>query len=424
MIIIIGIEMQKKLKKSYIKTIGLAATVAISAIAATALANDTEIKFKQTNFTGNAKKFDAQYTGKEFINAWGIAIRPAGSGGHFWVTAKDKSYQYVGDVQNSPDKKLQKLTTDRLAKIDLPVGGDEAFATGVTFSGSKENFVITQKVEGAEDIKAPAKFIFASDGGVISAWTERKKEDGSFDWPMEAKEVINGQKDGSSFFGITTSSNYDKLYAADFGAEPKIIVYNGKFEKADIKFDQPFDDNKNGKVDAGEYAPFNIQSFKTPEGLNSIFVAYAKTQACPAEEVKAGSCKKGELFVGEEDTSKVGYGRVAEFNENGKLVKILNDGGKLSAPWGLAFAPANWGKFSNALLVANFGDGKILAYDYKTTKFIDYLRDEKGEEIIIDKVWGLLFGNGESLGDKDTLYFAAGPEDETEGLFGSLRTAK
>jgi uncharacterized protein (TIGR03118 family) len=146
---------------------------------------------------------------------------------------------------------------------------------------------------------------------------------------------------------------------------------------------------------------------------------------CPADEVAKKTCDAGALFVGEEDTTQSGLGRVVEFTEDGKQVAIWDDGGKLSAPWGIVFAPKEgFGALSGQLLVANFGDanpGTIAAFDPKTRTFTDYLRDAKGQPVVIDKVWGLLFGNGESLGDKNALYFAAGPKDETEGLFGSLR---
>lgn len=390
-------------------------------LATTAAANAADInKFSQTNFVANKAKYGANFkTDERFVNAWGIATRPKGAGGHFWVTSKDMSYQYVGDVTASDNVALQKLSDKTIPEVKLPVGGDDAFATGVVFVDSKEDFVITQEIDGKEAITAPAKFIFASDGGVISAWTERKLADGSFDRSPSALAVIDESEKGSSFFGIAMSSNYDRLYAADFGAAPAIKVFDGDFKAAGIQFDQPFDENGNGKVDAGEYAPFNVQSFG-----KSIYVAYAKTQVCPAEEVEAGSCGAGELFVGEEDTSAAGMGRVAEFNEDGTLIATLNDGGKLSAPWGFAIAPANWGALSNTLLVTNFGDGTIAAYDQKTRNFVDVVRNEKGEPLEIDKIWGITFGNGESLGDSDTLYFAAGPEDEEDGLFGKLRLAE
>lgn len=396
------------------KALSLAALLASVSLAAFAAEGN---RYTQTSFVANKVSYKPNLpVEKNFINAWGIAIRPAGAGGHFWVTAKDASYEYVGDVTASKDETLRKLHQDKLQVVKLPVGGKENVATGVVFSDSKENFVITQEIKGAEPVTAPAKFLFASDGGVISAWTERKHEDGSFDRAGAANKVIDQSKEGAQFFGLAISHNYDRLYAADFGAHPAIKVFDGKFAPAKVSFDMPFDENKNGKVDPGEYAPFNIQALG-----NHLFVTYAKTQACPAEEVANKTCQKGELFVGEEDTSKPGYGRLAEFTEEGKLVAVWKDGGKLSAPWGLALAPADFGALSGKLLVGNFGDGTIAAFDPKTRKFVEVMRDAKGKPVKIDKLWGLLFGNGESLGDANALYFAAGPDDEKDGLFGSLR---
>lgn len=378
--------------------------------------------YTQKNFVANKAKYSAALaTDARFINAWGIATRPAGAGGHFWVLAKDISYQYVGDVTQSDDLKLRTLHVDDVPEVKLPIGGEDAFATGVAFLGSQDDFVITQEVEGKPAITAAAKFLFASDGGIISAWTERKNSDGTFDRPAEAKAVIDQSAEGAQFFGITTNAVYDRLYAADFGAQPAVKVFNGKFESMAIKFDQPFDENNNGRVDPGEYAPFNVQGLTTPAGTYHLFVTYAKTQPCPAEEI-GKACQEGELFVGEEDTSAPGMGRMAEFDDDGKLIAVWNDGGKLSAPWGMAYAPEQgFGALSGTLLVANFGDGTIAGYDPKTREFVDVMRDASGKPVEIDKIWGIIFGNGASLGDKDALYFAAGPEDEVDGVFGSLR---
>jgi len=381
--------------------------------------------YLQTVFVANQAKYSPTLqVEKDMLNAWGIAIRPKGAGGHFWVTAKDASYEYVGDVTNSGDENLKKIHQDALKIVKLPVGGDDKFATGTVFSDSKDKFVITQTVANGESIKAPAKFLFASDGGVISAWTEKKNDDGSFERSGEAVAVVDQSKEGSQFFGLAISSNYDLIYAADFGAKPGIKVFDGEFKQVDMKFDNPFDSNKNGQVDAGEYAPFNVQAMQNPAGEKHILVAYVKTQACPSEEIKKGTCAKGEIFAGEEDTSKPGYGRIAEFSESGKLINIWKDGGKLNAPWGVAYSPSDFGALSNKLLVGNFGDGTIAAFDPYTHEFVDYLRDAKGKPVKIDKVWGLLFGNGESLGDANSLYFAAGPDDEKDGIFGKLSYIK
>ncbi|MFZ4761959.1 MAG: TIGR03118 family protein [Alphaproteobacteria bacterium] len=379
-------------------------------------------RYSQHNFVANKEEYKPTLaTQKNFINGWGIAIRPKGAGGHFWVTAHNISHEYVGDVSSSNNKLLQNIHQDNLQTVTLPVGGEDKFATGVVFSGSKENFIITQKMAGVEDITAPAKFLFASDGGIISAWTERKKADGSFDWPAEAVTVIDQAAEGAQFFGVAVSAAYNRIYAADFGIKPAIKVFDGQFQPLAINFDLPFDDNKNKQVDAGEYAPFNVQALTTPTGKNHIFVTYAKTQPCPETEIEKGTCKKGEIFAGEEDTEQSGHGRLAEFTEDGKLVSIWKDGGKLSAPWGIAYAPANFGALSQALLVANFGDGTIAAFNPTTHEFMDIIRDSQGKPIKIEKIWGILFGNGESLGDTNALYFAAGPSDEKDGIFGALR---
>lgn len=390
-------------------------TLAIT-LSASAIAAEPKNAYVQQNLVANKAKYKADAVDEKLINAWGIAIRPAGKGGHFWVTGKDISFEYVGDVRASTDATLQKLHTDNLAYVRLPVGGEEQFATSVVFSDSKEHFTITQG-----DITAPAKFIFASDGGVISAWTERKKEDGTFDRPEDALEVVNLSAEGAQFFGLAISQKYDRLYAADFGKAPQVRVFDGAFKPVAATFENPFDTNKNGKVDAGEFAPFNIQGLTTPAGDYRLFVAYAMTQACPKAEIKNGACKAGEVFAGEEDAAKPGLGRVAEFDADGKLIAVWEDAGKLSAPWGLVFAPEHFGALSGKLLVGNFGSGKIAAFDPATRKFTTYLQNKKGKPVVIDKLWGLLFGNGESLGDKNALYFAAGPDDEKDGIFGSLR---
>ena len=402
------------------KLLTLCAFLSVSSPALAASPN----AYVQHNLIANKSSYGADQVDKNLIDAWGIAIRPAGAGGHFWVGGKDLSFEYIGDVTKSPDEKLRKLSQDeKLKTVKVPVGGSDHFTTGIAFVDSKNNFVITQSIKGVDPVTAPSKFIFASDGGVISAWTERKHPDGTFDRSGDALSVIDQSKEGAQFFGVTLNDSYDRMYVADFGAAPGIKVFGGDFKPLDVKFDMPFDDNKNGKVDPGEYAPFNIQNLPTSHG-GHIFVSYAKTQACPAVEVKKGTCKEGALFEGEEDTDKPGQGRVAEFTTSGRLLAVWKDAGKLSAPWGMAFAPKDFGALSGDLLVANFGDGSIAAFNPETREFVDVLRDAKGKPIKIEKIWGLIFGNGVSLGDENALYFSAGPDDEKDGLFGSLRLAQ
>ena len=139
------------------------------------------------------------------------------------------------------------------------------------------------------------------------------------------------------------------------------------------------------------------------------------------------------FFAGEEDSLspeaeklaglQPDRGRLVEYDLNGKQIRIFADEKHLNAPWGLAVAPNNFGLFSGALLVANFGGaGYISAFDSATGKFLGYMRGIDSGFVAVAGVWGLLFGNGASLGDTDALYFAAGPEGGgPAGLFGSLR---
>jgi len=143
-------------------------------------------------------------------------------------------------------------------------------------------------------------------------------------------------------------------------------------------------------------------------------VPYARTQEDPS--------KPGTILGGEE-ASGPGLGRLAQFDASGALMRVWDDHGLLNAPWGVAFAPDNFGVYSGDLLVGNFGDGTIVAFDPATHQAIDYLRDDHGNIISIDGLWGLQFGNGASLGMANALYFAAGPHGETEGLFGRLQAA-
>jgi uncharacterized protein (TIGR03118 family) len=369
-------------------------------------------------FTRQPKSIDPR-----LVNAWGIAIRPKGAGGHFWVTAKNISFEYVGDVRGSSTETLRTLHTDDLKTVTLPVGGEDKFATGTVFNTNPASFVITQTPPKGDPITAGAKFLFASDGGVISAWTERKKPDGAFDWPDHAVSVIDQSSNGAQYFGVTLNAAGTRLYAADFGAVPSIQTFDAAFKPLPIQFDAPFDDNKNGKVDAGEYAPFNIQAISR-NGQTTLFVSYAKTQECTEEGIKLKACEKGELFAGEEDTTKKGYGRLAEFTEDGKLIAVWKDGGNLNAPWGVTLAPKNFGAFSEHLLVSNFGDGTIAAFDPQTRTFKGYLTNASNQPIMVEKIWGILFGNGESLGDNNALYVAAGPNDEKDGVFGVIRLEK
>jgi uncharacterized protein (TIGR03118 family) len=330
---------------------------------------------------------------------WGIAIRPAGLGGHFWINNSGTGTvtEYVGDVGGVP------LYQDDLKVIEVTPTALNPFGvsgpTGQVFNGSND-FIITQEHPNG-DITAPSKFIFVATDGGISAWTERRNADGSFDRSLESEVVVD--KFGESIYygvAITNFEQDNRLYAADFGPTPGIEVYDSTFTEISDRFSftNPFA--------AEGYAPYNIQNID-----DTLFVAYAiPSPQIPGDEV-----------------IEAGLGRIAEFDLDGNLLATWDDKGLLNAPWGFVKAPDDFGAYSNTLLVSNFGSGNIVAFDPETRTAIDYLRDGAGNPIAIDGLWGLVFGNGASLGESNDLYFAAGNdlgENAGDGVFGKIEVAE
>ncbi len=209
----------------------------------------------------------------------------------------------------------------------------------------------------------------------------------------------------------------------DFGADRQIRAFDAQWRPValDGGFANPFLPAGQTRAQPGDYVPFNIQVLDW-RGTPHAFVAYAKSRPDPDDPSR--------FFAGEEDAIAAAdeslqpdRGRVAMFDLDGRLVRAFADDGRLNAPWGLALAPATgFGANSGAVLVGNFGShGRIAAFDIAQGGSLGFLPRPNGQPIEIEGLWGLQFGNGESLGDANALYFAAGPGDETKDLFGVLR---
>jgi uncharacterized protein (TIGR03118 family) len=403
-------------------------------------------KYSQLNLVANKASYSPKFLEPNFVDAWGIAIRPAGAGGHFWVGAGGTSWQYVGDVSGSSTTSLKTLFQDGLKEVTVP-GADSLITaasigkiTGVVYNGAAltdNKFKIsapavsqTATEPGTGNVvtfDGSARFVFVTDSGIVSGWTDRASDGSTVRVDGAAAQAFDGSADGSAFFGVAIKPvSWDAMWLADFGAAPKIVTLNATWTKVPtVGFANPFGSGAAGAVQPGDPVPFNIQVLN--DGTKDrVFVAYAFSQEDPS--------KPGSFYVAEEDAldataetasgNKPNKGKLVEFDTAGNQVRIFADAMRLNAPWGLAIAPANFGALSGKLLVGNFGGaGRICAFDLATGAYVDDLKDAAGQSVKIAGLWGLQFGNGVSLGDTNALYFAAGPEDEADGLFGSLRMA-
>ncbi len=398
-------------------------------------------RYSQTNLVANKASYSAQFTESDFVDTWGIAIRPKGSGGHFWVGAGGTSWQYLGDVRASTTPTLQPLFQDGLKKVTV-TGADSLTddaslgkITGVVFNGAELNsnhFRVSGQTAGATVFDGSARFVFVTDSGKVNGWTDRSSTGAIVRTDGAAQEKYDGAADGSAFFGVAIKTDtWDAMWLADFGAHPQIVTLDKNWVKIPtIGFTNPFGSGEasNGvcAIVPGDPVPFNIQVLG--EGADArVFVMYAISKANPDPTAPMSS-----FYAAEEDAldaaaeaasgNKPNKGKLVEYTLSGALVRQYDDAMRLNAPWGVAIAPANFGKLSGALLVGNFGGaGRICAFDRSTGAYIDDMRTSHDSPVAIAGLWGLQFGNGESLGDSNALYFAAGPQDETDGLFGSLR---
>jgi uncharacterized protein (TIGR03118 family) len=306
----------------------------------------------------------ADHQDSDLVNGWGIVASPTSP---WWVSdnGTSKSTLYNG-------------TTSAKVPLTVTVPGPP---TGVVFNGSAADFKVQV---GAADPVA-ARFIFATDDGQIAGWNG------------QGTDAINAVTTPDAIYlglAIGSSDGANYLYAANF-PNATVDVFDGSWAPATLAGD--FTDPG---LPAG-YAPFGIQNIG-----GEIFVAYAKQNADGDEELHG----EGLGIVSVFGTDGTFHGRVASF-------------GDLNAPWGLAKAPTTFGKFSGDLLVGNFGDGRIHAFKWSAEEGWEEHGVLKGVDhrpISIDGLWGIGFGNGAGSGPTSTLFFAAGPDDEAHGLFGSI----
>jgi uncharacterized protein (TIGR03118 family) len=300
------------------------------------------------------------------VNAWGLAAAPSSP---WWVAnnGTNTSTLYTGTGGPIP--------------LVVRVGGAP---TGEVFNGGT-NFLIHH-----DGWSAPSVFLWATESGTIRGWNPGMT-------PIPSKQsytVVNRSGKGASFKGlaIMLGPQGDLLYATDF-INGHVDVFDGNFTQ--LEWPGAFVDPH---IPAG-WAPFGIQAIR-----NKVFVTFAKQD-------------------GGDEADGPGLGYVDMFSMHGRLLARVASRHELNAPWGMTWAPSNFGRFSGDLLVGNFGDGKIHAYGWGPHGFwLDgTVQRSDGDPIRIDGLWGLAFGNGAAAGPTNSLFFTAGPGGESHGLFGSIR---
>jgi uncharacterized protein (TIGR03118 family) len=331
-------------------------------------------------------------------NPWGLT-RSATS--PWWVnnngTGTSSLYTGTGaPTSNFPDPVGS--TFDNFVFVPPPgfaAPGTTSTPTGIVFNGSPTDFLLNKGTPTGK----PGVFIFVTEDGTISGWNPlvnvaQGAAPPSIQAVLEVDNSDKGSGKGAVYKGATSGDINEKkyLYVTNF-RKGTVEVYDTNFQRVRLG-DDAFEDES---IPRG-FAPFNIQNIG-----GSLVVTYAKQDAQKHDDV-AGT----------------GFGFVDIYSTTGRLQGRLQHGPWFNSPWGVVWAPRDFGEFSNTILVGNFGSGQIAAFNGFTRQFIGFVRNANHSILKIDGLWSLTFGNGGNAGPATTLYFSAGLNDEADGLFGTL----
>ena len=335
--------------------------------------------YVQTNLVSDVQGM-ASTTDANLVNPWGLVAPP---GGPFWVANNKTGTSTLYTGQGVPFPPGNPL----IVNVPGPSSTNDA-PTGIVFNTSGTGFNVS---EGSAS--GSASFLFDGLDGTISGWNFSVNKNNA---------IVKVNQPGSVFTGLaigTGPQSQTLLYAADF-KNGVIDVYDQNFHQVTTLAGNFTDPN----LPAG-FSPFNIQNIN-----GKLYVEYDKVD--PVTGLPAPGA---------------GTGIVDVYNSDGTLDKQIGKGGRLitggplNDPWGVALAPSNFAAFSNDLLVGNFGDGHINAFNAKSGKFVGELTTSSGQPFEEDHLWALQFGSGGLNGPSNTLFFTAGINGEKDGLFGSLQ---
>jgi uncharacterized protein (TIGR03118 family) len=311
----------------------------------------------------------AAHTDRNLQNAWGVASTP---NGNFWIADNNSNLSTIYDGTGA----------SRPLVVSIPAGTNgPSTPTGVVYNGTAD-FVITTGV-GSQ----PAEFIFVGEGGTITGWQQTIS--GS-----TATIAYDDAGGGAVYKGLAllNDGTSNHLYATDLH-NAKIDVFDATFQKVTLagNFTDP-------TIPAG-FAPFGIQTLS-----GQLYVTYARQDATAHDEVLGA-----------------GLGYVDIFDADGNLVKRFASAGVLNAPWGIALAPTGFGPAAGNLLIGNFGDGTINRFDPISGARLGSISLASGNVLVIPGLWALVFGNGAANQSADELFYTAGPTNQVDGVFGSIK---
>jgi len=322
--------------------------------------------YYQTNLVSDIPGLAAR-TDPNLVNPWGISSSAASP---FWVSDAGAGKSTLYNTAGVPQALV--------VTIPPPSGGNFSGPTGQVFNSTGSGFAVNGQ---------PSTFLFSTLSGTVAGWNSVSG--------TTAAIGIDNSASGAVYTGLAlgTTSGSNFLYAPDFaGGKVDVIDTNFNLTTLPGSFTDPV-------LPAG-YSPFNIQNIG-----GQLYVMYAQVDPMSGESANGA-----------------GLGYVNVFNTNGSMVRRFASQGPLNAPWGIAMAPAaGFGDFSGAILIGNFGDGMINAFDAATGTALGVLSGAGGIPLTNEGLWGLRFGNGGNGGVPTSLYFAAGIDDETHGLFGSIQ---
>jgi len=325
--------------------------------------------FQQINLIADTAG-SAAHTDPLLLNPWGLAVQPGQS---FWAANNNRGSAKVFDPSGNP-------VAPSVIGIPVPSGATApSTPTGVVFNPIAGDFLVRG---------TPAQFLFATEDGTVSTWATINGTS-----PTNALLAVDDSASGAVYKGLAiltpqccreylALANFHAGFIATYDVSFNLLGTPGSF--------------KDSNLPVG-YAPFNIQQIGT-----NVFVSYAVQDAAGTNPV-----------VGP------GNGIVDVFDQQGNFIRRFASNGSLNAPWGIAQASPNFGRFSNDILIGNFGDGTINAFDPASGNFLGQLQDSSGKVIRNPGLWALVF-RVDGVGSPDTLYFTAGSSGENHGLFGTI----